>query len=135
MIRQSYVTVVQALLGGDCNLRWLTIIQEEEGNKRLDPTPLSNPTLNPNTLSDQTFADHEQLNENTDERRQTKYPPSIGETLEKAMATHSSTLAWKIPWMEEPGRLQSMGSQRAGHDWVTSLHLIVDILNIQHNLL
>ena len=42
---------------------------------------------------------------------------------EKAMATHSSTLAWKIPWMEEPGRLQSMGSQRVGHDWVTSLSL------------
>ena len=36
--------------------------------------------------------------------------------LEKEMATHSSTLAWKIPRMEEPGRLQSMGSQRAGHD-------------------
>ena len=36
--------------------------------------------------------------------------------LEKAMAPHSSTLAWKIPWMEEPGRLQSMGSLRVGHD-------------------
>ena len=36
--------------------------------------------------------------------------------LEKAMATHSSILAWQIPWMEEPGRLQSMGSQRVGHD-------------------
>ena len=36
--------------------------------------------------------------------------------LEKEMATHSSTLAWKIPWMEEPGGLQSMGSQRVGHD-------------------
>ena len=35
---------------------------------------------------------------------------------EKAMGTHSSTLAWKIPWMEEPGRLQSTGSQRVGHD-------------------
>ena len=35
---------------------------------------------------------------------------------EKAMAPHSSTLAWKIPWAEEPGGLQSMGSQRAGHD-------------------
>ena len=33
------------------------------------------------------------------------------------MATHSSTLAWKIPWTEKPGRLQSMGSHRAGHDW------------------
>ena len=36
--------------------------------------------------------------------------------LEKEMAIHSSTLAWKIPWMEEPDRLQSMGSQRVGHD-------------------
>jgi len=36
--------------------------------------------------------------------------------LEKAMAPHSSTLAWKIPWAEEPGRLQSMGSHRVGHD-------------------
>ena len=36
--------------------------------------------------------------------------------LEKEMATHSSTLAWKIPWTEEPGRLQSMGSKRVGHD-------------------
>ena len=39
------------------------------------------------------------------------------------MATHSSTLAWKIPWAEEPGRLQSMGSLRVGHDWATSLSL------------
>ena len=39
------------------------------------------------------------------------------------MAPHSSTLAWKIPWMEEPGGLQSMGSPRVGHDWVTSLSL------------
>ena len=36
--------------------------------------------------------------------------------LEQEMAPHSSTLAWKIPWMEEPGRLQSMGSHRVGHD-------------------
>ena len=36
--------------------------------------------------------------------------------LEKEMAAHSSTIAWKIPWTEEPGRLQSMGSQRVGHD-------------------
>ena len=42
--------------------------------------------------------------------------------LEKEMATYSSTLAWKIPWMEEPGRLQSMGSQKVAHDWATSLH-------------
>ena len=41
--------------------------------------------------------------------------------LEKDMATYSSTLAWRIPWLEEPGRLQSMGLQRVGHDWATSL--------------
>ena len=42
---------------------------------------------------------------------------------EKAMAPHSSTLAWKIPWTEEPGGLQSMGSQGVGHNWATSLSL------------
>ena len=42
--------------------------------------------------------------------------------LEKEMATHSSILAWRIPWTEKPGRLQSTGSQRVRHDWVTSLH-------------
>ena len=42
---------------------------------------------------------------------------------EKAMAPHSSTPAWEIPWAEEPGRLQSMGSRRVGHDWATSLSL------------
>ena len=41
--------------------------------------------------------------------------------LEKEMAAHSGTIAWKIPWTEEPGRLQSMGSQRIGHNWVTPL--------------
>ena len=55
-----------------------------------------------------------------------KHLPAVRETqvhylgwvdpLEKAMATHSSTLAWKIPWMEKPGRLQSMGSKRVGHN-------------------
>ena len=43
--------------------------------------------------------------------------------MERAMAPHSSTLAWRIPWVEEPGRLQSMGSLRVGHNWVTSLSL------------
>ena len=60
-----------------------------------------------------------------------KHLPTVRETrvwslgweapLEKEMATHSSTLAWKIPWMEEPGGLQSVGSQRVRHDWATSL--------------
>ena len=47
-----------------------------------------------------------------------KFPP---------MATHSSTLAWKIPWLGVPGRLQSMGSQRVRQDWATSLHSYVKV--------
>ena len=47
----------------------------------------------------------------------------LRETPEKAMAPHSSTLAWKTPCAEEPGRLQSMGSLRVGHNWATSLPL------------
>ena len=49
-----------------------------------------------------------------------KNPPAM---QEKTMAPHSSTLAWKIPWTEEPGGLWSMGSLRVEHDWVTSLSL------------
>ena len=45
-----------------------------------------------------------------------------GEPLEKEMAIHSSILAWRIPWSEDPSRLQSTGSQRTGHDWVTNTH-------------
>ena len=45
--------------------------------------------------------------------------------LEKVMASHSSTLAWKIPWTEKPGGLQPMGSRRVGHDWATSLSLFI----------
>ena len=48
--------------------------------------------------------------------------PSLGQEapLEKKMATHSSILDWQISWTEEPGRLQSMGLQRVGHDWVAN---------------
>ena len=55
--------------------------------------------------------------------------------LEKEMATHSSTLASKIPWSEDPGRLQSMGSQRVGHDWATSLSLSMETQDIENRLL
>ena len=57
-------------------------------------------------------------------RMQKTWVRSLGQEnpLGKKMAIHSSTLTWKIPWMEEPGRLQSMGSQRVRHDWATSLH-------------
>ena len=61
-----------------------------------------------------------------------KNPPAMQETwvwplgwedfLEEGMATHSSILAWRIPWTEETGRLQSMGSKTAGHDWATNTH-------------
>jgi len=47
--------------------------------------------------------------------------------LEKEMATHSSVLAWRIPWMEEPGGLQSMGSQRVGHDFTFTFFLLGDL--------
>ena len=52
------------------------------------------------------------------------FPCPSSSPSEKAMAPHSSTLAWQIPWMEEPGRLQSMGSLRVGRDWATSLSCI-----------
>ena len=60
------------------------------------------------------------------------HPPAMQETqirslgwedpLEKTMATHSSILAWRIPWIEKPGGLQCMGLQRVGHDWATNIH-------------
>ena len=63
-----------------------------------------------------------------------KCPPAMQETwvwslswedpLEKEMATHSSILAWRIPWTEDPDRLQSMGSQRVRHNWATSLSFL-----------
>ena len=48
--------------------------------------------------------------------------PGWEDPLEKEMATHSSILAWRTLWTEEPGGLQSMGSQRVGHDWTTNTH-------------
>ena len=62
-------------------------------------------------------------------RQEGQGPPNRGnrlhvsDILEKAMAPHSSTLAWRIPWMEEPGGLQSMGLRRVRHNWATSLSL------------
>ena len=67
-----------------------------------------------------------------------KYLPAMQETqvrslgredpLEKEMATHSTILAWKIPWTEEPGGLQSMGLQRVGHDWATNTSTLYSCL-------
>ena len=56
--------------------------------------------------------------------------PGLGDPLEKEMATHSSTLAWEIPWTEEPGRLQPMGSQRIRYDLVTKQQQLGPFLNV-----
>ena len=60
--------------------------------------------------------------------RQCRKPgQSLGQEdpLEKEMATHSSTLTWETPWTEEPGGLQSMGSQRVGHDLMTKQQCVI----------
>ena len=49
--------------------------------------------------------------------------PGLGRSPREGVATHSSILAWRIPWTEEPGRLRSTGSQRVGHDWYDSPHI------------
>ena len=56
--------------------------------------------------------------------------PSLGgeDPLEEGVATHSSILAWRIPWTEEPGGLQSMGSQRVGHDWDDTAHVYIQLV-------
>ena len=53
--------------------------------------------------------------------------PGLGSSLEEGMATHSSLLAWRIPWTEESGGLQTMGLQRAGHDWSDLEHSWVEM--------
>ena len=57
---------------------------------------------------------------------------SLGQedTLEQVMATHSSIVAWKIPWPEEPGGLQSMGLQRVGHDWGINNNKFKEVIKI-----
>ena len=67
--------------------------------------------------------------------------PGWEDPLEKEMAIHSRTIAWRIPWTEEPGRLQSMGSQRVGHNWATSvsqsvmINMRCEFLLVNHSLL
>ena len=56
--------------------------------------------------------------------------PGLGDPLEKRMATLCSILAWRIPWTEEPGGLQSMGSQRVRHDWATNTYVTFSIMEI-----
>ena len=61
--------------------------------------------------------------------------PGLEDLLEKGMATHSSILAWRIPWTEEPGGLQSMGSQRVRYDYVTNTYLLTPSLSYNIQLL
>ena len=65
------------------------------------------------------------------------FVPWVGKTpLEEGMTTYSSILAWKIPWTEEPGRLQSIGSHRVGHDWSDLAHAhILSVYNLCQLLL
>ena len=58
--------------------------------------------------------------------------PGLGRSLEESMATHSSILAWRIPWTEEPGGLQSTGSQRVGHVWATKRSASQRLLYLWH---
>ena len=68
-----------------------------------------------------------QMVKNLPAMQETRFKPWVGKIpLEKEMAIHSSILAWKIPWTEEPGRLQSMGSQRVGHDWATNTFALLN---------
>ena len=54
---------------------------------------------------------------NMGDKREAGSIPGLGNTLVEGIVTHSSILAWRIPWTEEPGGLQSIGSQRVGHNW------------------
>ena len=65
---------------------------------------------------------------------QETWVPSWGweDPLKQEMATHSSILSWNVPWTEEPGRLQSMGSERIGHGWVTEhAHIEFSLLDVE----
>ena len=59
---------------------------------------------------------------------------NLEDLLEEEMETHSSTFTWKIPCIEEPGRLQSTESQRVGHDWATSLHVLRKIFTTMQSI-
>ena len=61
------------------------------------------------------------------------WPLGWDNPLEKGTTTHSSILAWRIPWTEEPGRLQSMGLQRVGHDWVTFSFIFLLFQTVLHS--
>ena len=71
---------------------------------------------------------HDLTAQELQKKKQKKQKNSLFWKKEKAMATHSSILAWRTPWTEEPGELQSMGSLRVGHDWATSLSLFLSYI-------
>ena len=83
---------------------------------------IENPEINPHTHG-QLWTIFDKGDTNIQWRKDNLFSKWCQVNSEKAMAPHSSTLAWKIPWTEEPGRLQSMRSLRVGHNWATSFWL------------
>jgi len=88
-----------------------------------------------NSLETRIEKTQERFNKDLEEIKKSQYIMNNAINKEKAMATHSSTLAWRIPWVEEPGRLQSMGLLRVRHDCVTSFSLHFNAINEIKNTL
>ena len=89
------------------------------------------------------FGRNIQLNAGSPVAPMVKILPTVQETwvwslaqkdpLERGMATDASVLAWRNPWTEEPGELQSWGSQRVGHDWATNIFTGLDLIMVNNN--
>ena len=130
---QSFLTLCNPM---DCSPPGSSVlgISRQEYWSRLpctSPGDLPNPGIKPMSLMPPAFAGGFFTTRTSLVAQTVKCLPTMWETwvrslgredaLEKEMAIHSNILAWKIPWTEECGRLQSMGSQRVGHNWATSL--------------
>ena len=108
---EIYILKILCHLSTMWNRKWLVVTKElEEWKQQHSLLTLANLKKSERLIK----ADQNCLVQNVSSAKAEKR--ALEKNLEKAMATHSSTLAWKIPWTEEPGRLQSMGSQRARHN-------------------
>ena len=98
-------------------------LEKEEWNWRNQPVWLQTILQSYSHQDSLVLAQRQKYRSMEQDRTPRDKPTNLWTPSEKEMAPHSSTLAWKIPWMEEPGRLQSMGSLRVRHDRATSLSL------------